>query len=51
MFRILKGNVEVASSVLHEHISERIGEQIVNIPAPQVAEQSGARFFSVPVLR
>ena len=29
--------------------SDRFGEQIVRIPVPQVADQSGARFVVVPV--
>ena len=29
--------------------SDRFGEQIVEIPVPQVADQSGARFVVVPV--
>ena len=32
-------------------ISGRFGEQFVEIPVPQVAEQSGARFVFVPMLR
>ena len=39
-----KDNVEVASSVLHERTSERIGEQVEKTPAPQDAEQSSTRF-------
>ena len=41
---ILEESVEVASSVRHEQISERFSEQVVEIPAPQVAEQSSKRF-------
>ena len=49
VFQILSDSVEVASSVLHEQISERFGAQIVEISDPKVAQQRRARFVFVPV--